>query len=244
MEGFRETAIVSAVAPSKPVLASPKGARSSASFPHPAVTQEAIIFFDRRCLTNCQGTDSAKPDSEPSNSTHTSGIHPSIKAAYRGNDRPKPNQFIGRQSPRRRAKWQRLSMTVPSAGGTPWPWFERRTDWLPCPMADPNERPCCAAQRRIRVATKSIHRLGHRRFGHRNQHRTRPSNDPGRALPDAWEGQDPLPEGSSTDARGHKRRHMLSARRRESAPIRPVERALRGILTRCESSSYREERWG
>jgi hypothetical protein len=58
------------------------------------------------------------------------------------------------------------------------------------------------------------------------------------------EGQDPLPEGSSTDARGHKRRHMLSARRRESAPIRPVERALRGILTRCKSPSYREERWG
>jgi hypothetical protein len=34
----------------------------------------------------------------PRQLTHTSGTH-SAKAAYRGNDRPKPNQFIGRRSP-------------------------------------------------------------------------------------------------------------------------------------------------
>jgi len=37
------------------------------------------------------------------------------KASYSGNGQPKPSQFIGRQSPRRRAKWERLTMTVPIA---------------------------------------------------------------------------------------------------------------------------------
>ena len=55
-----------------------------------------------------------QPVKSPRQLTYTSGIH-SAKAAYRGNGRPKPSQFIGRQSPRRRAKWQRLTMTVPIA---------------------------------------------------------------------------------------------------------------------------------
>jgi hypothetical protein len=55
-----------------------------------------------------------QPVKSPRQSLYTSGIH-SAKAAYRGNGRPKPSQFIGRQSPGRRAKWERLTMTVPIA---------------------------------------------------------------------------------------------------------------------------------
>lgn len=52
------------------------------------------------------------------------------KAAYRGNDRPKPSQFIGRQSPRRRAKWQRLSMTEPIAAVHLGRWLRAPVDSL------------------------------------------------------------------------------------------------------------------
>jgi len=50
--------------------------------------------------------------------------------------------------------------------------------------------------------------------------------------------QDPLAGDSSTDARGHRRRRMPSARSRASAPRRPVERALRGILIRCVNREF------
>jgi len=52
------------------------------------------------------------------------------RSAYRGNDRPKPSQFIGRQSPRRRAKWQRLTMMVPIAAVHLAGGYERLIDSL------------------------------------------------------------------------------------------------------------------
>jgi len=54
--------------------------------------------------------------------THTSGTH-SAPAAFRGHDRPKPNQFIGRQSPASRAKCERLTMTGTHRRGTPCRWL-------------------------------------------------------------------------------------------------------------------------
>ena len=50
--------------------------------------------------------------------------------------------------------------------------------------------------------------------------------------------QDLLTGDSSTDARRYRRRRMPSARRRASAPRRPVERALRGILTCCVKREF------
>jgi hypothetical protein len=65
-------------------------------------------------MTLSSSSSSHQPVKSPRQSPHTSGIH-SAKAAYRGNGTAKPSQFIGRQSPRRRAKWQRLTMTLPIA---------------------------------------------------------------------------------------------------------------------------------
>ena len=45
-----------------------------------------------------------------------------------------------------------------------------------------------AIQRRIRSATKSIHRPKPRRFGRRNRHRSPHLRDPRHPFPDAWEG--------------------------------------------------------
>jgi len=69
-----------------------------------------------------------QPVKSPRQSPYTSGIH-SAKASYRGNGRPMPSQFIGRQSPCRTAKWERLTMTVPIAAVHLGRWL-RSHDWL------------------------------------------------------------------------------------------------------------------
>ena len=69
------------------------------------------------------------PRQSPCQSPYTSGIH-SASAAYRGNDPLMPNQFIGRQSPCRTAKWERLTMTVPIAAVHLAGGYERLIDSL------------------------------------------------------------------------------------------------------------------
>src|SRR5450631_3565222 len=99
-------------------------------------------------------------------------------------------------------------------------------------MVHPKEHPWYAIQRRIRSATKSIHRPNLAGLGDgigidRVTYMTR-----GTLFQMFGKVQDPLIGDSSTDARGHRRRRVPSARRRESVPRCPVERALSWML-RC-----------
>jgi hypothetical protein len=71
----------------------------------------------------------AQIDQRHNPSTHTSGIH-SAKAAYRGNDRPKPSRFIGRQSPASKGEKERLRTTVPIAAVHLAGGYERLIDSL------------------------------------------------------------------------------------------------------------------
>ena len=57
-----------------------------------------------------------QPVKSPRQSPYTSGTH-SGRSAYRGVDRPKPSQFSGRRSPRRRAKWERSDDDGTHRGG-------------------------------------------------------------------------------------------------------------------------------
>jgi len=82
------------------------------NFPTPAPPASSPVQRQPTPMNLPLSSSVPQPVKSPRQSPNTSGIH-STKAAYRGNDRPKPSQFIGRQSPRRRAKWQRLSMTEP-----------------------------------------------------------------------------------------------------------------------------------
>ena len=184
-----------------------------------------------------------QPVKSPRQSPYTSGIH-SAKAAYRGNDRPKPSQFIGRQSPASKGEKGASDDGGTHRGGAPWPvatsaWLTR----CECPMVHPKGRPWYAAQCRIRVATKSIHQPRHRRNGQRNRYRTRHSSGAGHQFPDAlgWsripspETVRPTPEGTE-DA-------VCRAREAEN-PRRDVRSkgTARDHFPLCESPSFKEER--
>ena len=101
----------------------------AAQFPSAGADASPPVQRQLTHMTWSSFSSSHQPVKSPRQSPHTFGIH-SAKAAYRGNDPPMPSQFIGRQSPRRRAKWERLTMTVPIAAVPLAGGYERLIDSL------------------------------------------------------------------------------------------------------------------
>lgn len=88
-------------------------------------------------------------------------------------------------------------------------------------MVHPKERLWYAAQRRIRVATKSIHRPTHRRNGQRNRHRTRHSSDAGHLFPDAL-GRSRIPSRKAVRPTPEGTRDAICGAREDENPRRYV----------------------
>jgi hypothetical protein len=100
----------------------------AALFPSAGAGASPPVQRQLTSMTLSWSSGSHQPVKSPRQPMNTSGSQ--YKAAYRGNDRPKPSQFFGRQSPRQRAKWQRLTMTHRSRRYTLAGGYERQIDSL------------------------------------------------------------------------------------------------------------------